>query len=318
MPITSYEDVKIKRAQIMQALQGVAHELDRLHGMGLNDLDVQEVLDVKDRLEKDNFKVLVIGEFKRGKSTFINALMGKKILPSYSTPCTAVINEVVYGRDEQATLYFKDKKEMPTDLHSVPKCAQQHILKYQNQEEIPPMSINADELEQYVAISEEDLGKEQSDAVKGTPYSKVVLQYPIPLCRDGVELIDSPGLNENSVRTKVTQDYLQQADAILFVLRCPAVGSKTEMEFIENEIRARGHEDIFFIFNAIDQVPEDEQPRLKRMNQKKFAPLTALGEKGIFFVSSEMALKAKTEHDQAALNDTGLPELEAADRKSVV
>ena len=312
MPITSYEDVKIKRAQIMQALQGVAHELDRLHGMGLNDLDVQEVLDVKDRLEKDNFKVLVIGEFKRGKSTFINALMGKKILPSYSTPCTAVINEVVYGRDEQATLYFKDKKEMPTDLHSVPKCAQQHILKYQNQEEIPPMSINADELEQYVAISEEDLGKEQSDAVKGTPYSKVVLQYPIPLCRDGVELIDSPGLNENSVRTKVTQDYLQQADAILFVLRCPAVGSKTEMEFIENEIRARGHEDIFFIFNAIDQVPEDEQPRLKRMNQKKFAPLTALGEKGIFFVSSEMALKAKTEHDQAALNDTGLPELEAA------
>ena len=58
MPITSYEDVKIKRAQIMQALQGVAHELDRLHEMGLNDLDVQEVLDVKDRLEKDNFKVL--------------------------------------------------------------------------------------------------------------------------------------------------------------------------------------------------------------------------------------------------------------------
>ena len=312
MPITSYEDVKIKRAQIMQALQGVAHELDRLHEMGLNDLDVQEVLDVKDRLEKDNFKVLVIGEFKRGKSTFINALMGKKILPSYSTPCTAVINEVVYGKDEQAALYFKDKKEMPTDLHSVPKCAQQHILKYQNQEEIPPMSINVDELEQYVAIPEEDLDKEPSDAVGGTPYSKVVLQYPIPLCRDGVELIDSPGLNENGVRTKVTQDYLQQADAILFVLRCPAVGSATEMDFIENEIRARGHEDIFFIINAIDQVSEDEQPRLKRMTQKKFAPLTALGEKGIFFVSSANALKAKKEHYQITLNDTGLPKLEEA------
>ena len=174
------------------------------------------------------------------------------------------------------------------------------------------MSINVDELEQYVAIPEEDLDKEQSDSVKGTPYSKVVLQYPIPLCRDGVELIDSPGLNENGVRTKVTQDYLQQADAILFVLRSTAVGSETEMDFIENEIRARGHEDIFFIINAIDQVSEDEQPRLKRMTQKKFAPLTALGEKGIFFVSSGMALKAKTEHDQAALNDTGLPELEAA------
>ena len=201
---------------------------------------------------------------------------------------------------------------MPTDLHSVPKCAQQHILKYQNQEEIPPMSINVDELEQYVAISEEDLDKEPSDAVRGTPYSKVVLQYPIPLCRDGVELIDSPGLNENSVRTKVTQDYLQQADAILFVLRSTAAGSATEMDFIENEIQARGHEDIFFIINAIDQISEDEQPRLKRFIQKKFAPLTALGEKGIFFVSSANALKAKKEHYQITLNDTGLPKLEEA------
>lgn len=52
MPITSYEDVKIKRAQIMQALQGVAHELDCLHEMGLNDLDVQEVLDVKGQAGK--------------------------------------------------------------------------------------------------------------------------------------------------------------------------------------------------------------------------------------------------------------------------
>lgn len=309
MAITSYEDVKIKRAQIMQALQGTAHEVDHLCEMGLKDLEAQDLLDMKERLEKDNFKVLVIGEFKHGKSTFINALMGKKVLPSYATPCTAVINEVIYGEEEQAVLHFKAKKDLPEDMGSLPPRAQQQIAKYRNMDRIPPMSINVEELEDYVVIP--DPTKDQAASVKETPYSKVVLSYPIPLCRDGVELIDSPGLNENGVRTKVTQDYLRQVDAILFILRCTSPCSATEMDFIENEILARGYKDIFFICNAIDQIPEDEQPRLKKFINQRVAPLTALGEKGIFYVNSAGALKAKEKHDQEKLNRSGMPELEA-------
>lgn len=48
----------------------------------------------KSQIADEHFRVMVLGSFKRGKSTFINALLGDKVLPQAATPCTAVINEV--------------------------------------------------------------------------------------------------------------------------------------------------------------------------------------------------------------------------------
>ena len=93
MPINSYEDMKEKKSQIMHLLVDLAGIVDNLNEIGLS-INGTALLDLKKKLENDNFKVLVIGEFKNGKSTFINSLMGEKVLPAYSTPCTAVINEV--------------------------------------------------------------------------------------------------------------------------------------------------------------------------------------------------------------------------------
>ncbi len=50
---------------------------------------------------------MVLGEFKRGKSTFINALLGEEVLPSSAIPCTAVINEVKWGEQQRAILHFR-------------------------------------------------------------------------------------------------------------------------------------------------------------------------------------------------------------------
>ena len=60
----------------------------------------------QDSLSSDTFKVLVVGEFKRGKSTFINALLGEEVLPAFSIPCTAVINEIKYSEEKKAILHF--------------------------------------------------------------------------------------------------------------------------------------------------------------------------------------------------------------------
>lgn len=309
MPITSYEDMKAKKADILGFLSEIAKGIDQLGEIGLTAINGQILLELKEKLKNDNFKVLVIGEFKNGKSTFINSLMGEKVLPAYSTPCTAVINEVVYGKEKKAVLYFKNPlpEEMSPDIVS---AAMQHIRKYQNAPEIPPYEIDVEDLEEYVAIP--DPCKDQADSIKELPYSKVILEYPISICRDGIEIIDSPGLNENGTRTKVTEEYLNQADAILFVFRCPKIGGVNEVSYITDQIQARGHEDIFFICNCINLVPEDERERLIKFGNRKLSPLTSLGENGIFYVDALNALKAKNKHDTDALAKTRMPEFEMA------
>lgn len=105
---------------------------------------------------------------------------------------------------------------------------------------------------------------------------------------------------------------MNRADAILFVFRCPKIAGNTEMNYITDQIHARGHKDIFFVCNAINQIPEDEKDRLIRFGNKKLAPLTTLGENGIFYVDALGALKAKQAKDTASLLQTGIPEFENA------
>jgi hypothetical protein len=71
-----------------------------------------------------------------------------------------------------------------------------------------------------------------------------------------------PGLNEHGTRTRVTMDYLLTVDAVLFVVSCQALGSKSEMDAIDQNVRGAGHEDVFFICNRFDEIRERVFPLL--------------------------------------------------------
>jgi ribosome biogenesis GTPase A len=65
----------------------------------------QTLNQLAERVQAENFKVLVLGEFKRGKSTFINAMLSEEVLPAKAPPCTAIINEVKWGTARRAVLH---------------------------------------------------------------------------------------------------------------------------------------------------------------------------------------------------------------------
>lgn len=304
MSIVSYDDFNSKKAKVLHYLEDLKDIVDGLNELGLT-INSSAIQDLIKKAKEDNFKVLVIGEFKNGKSTFINSLMGEKVLPAHSTPCTAVINEVKYGNEKKATLYFKNP--LPKKVSGIEPEIKQYMKRYEGGE-IPPKEIDPGRLDDFVVI--QDPTEKQEISISETPYSKVVLEYPIELCKNGIEIIDSPGLNENGARTKVTEDYLNQADAILFVFRCPQIASKSETDYITDNIQARGYKDIFFICNAINQVDEEEQDRLIEFGIKKLSPLTSFGKDGIFFLDALGALKAKTKKDEMILQETGLPKFE--------
>lgn len=254
------------------------------------------------KVNDDTFKILVMGTFKNGKSTLINSLLGEPVLPAYALPATAVINEVKYGETKSAMLHFKP--EPPTVMSKyVPDDALAHMKKY-GMQNVPPMAIGFDEIRKYVTIP---LGVEQKQAALESPFEKVEVFYPLEILKNGVEIIDSPGLNENITRTDVTMGYLHEVDAVLFVLNATALCSEMEMECIDDEVVGNGFENPFFVVNRFDIIKEEER---KAMKDYAVSMLSEYSKRPIFYVSAQDALDAKLNGDDMKLGESGISGLE--------
>jgi GTPase SAR1 family protein len=261
---------------------------------------------LEEKVRRETFKVMVLGRFKTGKSTFINALLGEEVLPAAAVPCTAVINEIKYGETRKATLYFKDP--LPEKM---PKGISEKTSRYirdNGDKTPPPLEVAVTDLREFVAIP--DPGEEQAENGAETPYLRAELCWNLDLCKDGIEIIDSPGLDENATRTRIAVDYLSNADAILFVMTCLSLCSAMEMEFVDEKIRELGHEYLFFINNRINQIREKERDGVIKFGNARLASRTAFGTKGIFYINALGALDGRLNKDQKQVTDSGILPLE--------
>jgi tRNA U34 5-carboxymethylaminomethyl modifying GTPase MnmE/TrmE len=284
------------RYHLIQQYRDELVTLTKAHNLALNRLKMKEesetIEDLITRLSSDSFKVLVIGEFSRGKSTFINALLKAKIeiLPTDILESTAVITEVKYDKESRAVMYYKPGFEV-NSLKSV--------------------EVDIERLKELVTFhdgSSEDKEKQ----IHESPYEKLELFWPLELCKNGVDIIDSPGLNASDIGTQITTQYLNKVDAILFVLTCNQLGTSTELKMIEI-IRDYGFEDIFFICNYFDGVREKEKDRVKKSALDKLGQLTQRGglEKGIFFISARDATDGYQEDDRELIESSGILPLQS-------
>lgn len=244
------------------------------------------------RLANEQFKLLIIGEFSRGKSTFINALLKAKeeILPTDILEATAVITEVKYGDQPEAIVHYKP------DFIQDGKTTEE---------------VDYAQLKELVTF-QDGSSDEKAKQINDNPFEKLELFWPLDLCKNGVELIDSPGLNASAIGAQVTINYLNKVDAILFVLSCTQLGSSTEMKTIET-IRNYGFEDIFFVCNYFDAVRgKKEEEKVKGSAIKKFAPLTQRGgeDAGIFFISARDASEGYQEGNEDLVRISGISSLE--------
>jgi GTPase SAR1 family protein len=301
----AYADFRRKQTVLQELVKQTAAAFDRLGQRSWRD----SLLNLNDKIASDLFRVMVVGNFKSGKSTFINALLGQPVLPAYSIPCTAVINEVKWGAQKKATLHFRNPVPLPLPEGLAPGAAA-HIERAAGAHP-RPMDIPVEDLEIHVVIP--DPSKPQEESVSETPYERVELFWPLPLCENRVEIIDSPGLNEHGIRERVTTDYLSKADAVIFVLTCLSLASQREMDFVDTNIRPAGHDDLFFVCNRYDQLGSSkEQERVRDYGMKKLLPKTQLGDRGIHFVSALKALDGRVAGDSAQVQASGMIPMEKA------
>ena len=195
------------------------------------------------------FRVIVVGGFSRGKSTLINALLGDKVLPAKMTPTTAVITVIKYGEQPRALVYFKDRDE--------------------------PEEVSPENLREYLLIRRKDHKHGSYSSRIETPVERVELYYPLDLCKNGVEIVDSPGLEEDETRQKLTVRFLNECDAAIMVLSCLQLLTLQELKFVREELIGRGYDHIFYAVNYADHLTEDDELDIWERVRKKSVTLIA-------------------------------------------
>lgn len=288
---------------------------DNMEQLGLDmDTGVMLVRKKMDDLRAGQFKTLVMGKFKTGKSTLINCIVGKEMMASKAIICTGVVAVVEHGDNtDQAKLVF-------TDGHEEYMPLEQFSKEYQ--------------------LSDEDYDSLESGIHPNrfADISHVVMCSNNKLFSDGFRLIDSPGWDMDNTPTQATYKYLLQADAIVFMLSAVSLFSEREREFIAETFANKGCRNLFFVVNRINQVAPIDlvesyvKPAVKNGLKKVFTDKNGvfdeeLYNKRVFFVDAYSGYCARTKTPvsimvgkkkilvEADIEDSGISEFEEALRE---
>lgn len=247
-----------------------------------NPVLLQSIKKLEDDIRKSIFTVVVLGEFKRGKSTFVNALLGTPLLPMNILPETATINAIMYNDKPMLSVVRMDGSQEEGE-------------------------VSYEYLQQFSASNSND------EALKSIKYIKI--GYPLDLLKNRIVLVDTPGVSDlNQQRCDITYQFLPKANAVIFLLDANSPLKKSVKEFIEIELFPLGIRDIIFLANKYDCIDEEEDGddflddlkiRLSKAFQvdKVDAPLKEIE---IYPVSALDALDGIEEHNSDKVRTSGI------------
>lgn len=173
----------------------------------------------KRKLERRRFSVGILGEFKRGKSTVINSLLEKEIMPADILPTSATMNRVTYDMQPHVELRMRDGSTL---------------------------EINIDELPNYVTKLDEE---KEAQAAK---VEEAVVYYPCKFCQNGVDIVDTPGLNDDDRMSRITEEIIPQLDVVIMVLVPDNPLSISEADFMLHKLMTSDLGRLIFLVNKID------------------------------------------------------------------
>jgi small GTP-binding protein len=171
--------------------------LDRLDALA-DEADRETLAALRDRLQTGRLRVLVAGEAKRGKSTLVNALLGREILPTGVTPLTAVATTVTYGTEELARVTFLDGRTAACTFAEL-----------------------------------DDFATERGNPGNRRGVASVAVEVDAPILARGMELVDTPGTGSvHEHNTAAADSALPTMDAAVFVLTADPPVSASERDLL--------------------------------------------------------------------------------------
>jgi len=242
---------------------------------------IAKVTALRARLDEGLLRVAVLGQFKRGKSTLLNALLGAPLLPSGVIPVTAIPTFVRAGAGAKARITFADGKAASefTGEPDIQRALEQHISEVQN----PHNCLQVE---------------------------KVEIEFPSEFLSRGVLAIDTPGVGSTFLHnTQTAEAVLGECDAALFVLSADPPITEVEVKYLRDVQKLIPK--IFFILNKVDLLDASERTLAEKFladvlaGQARISPPVR-----IFCVSARRGVRAKQEANATLLAESGIKHLQ--------
>lgn len=261
------------------------------------DGSIREIQQATTSLNEGTYRLMIMGDMKRGKSTLLNALMGDRTLPSDVNPCTALLTFLRYGPEKRVTLHFKDESREPE-------------------------AISIDEFKENYTIDPTESKRLENQGTEAFPNIRhVVVEYPLPMLQQGIELIDTPGLNDTEARNDQVLNYLSDCQAVLFVLDATQPLTLDEQRYLNNYLQDSGLA-LFFVVNGWDRIksglvnPEDAEAvaeaeaKVRQVFKTNLADYAVNEDLRLFEISALQALRQRLKGQSTdGADDSGLSEL---------
>jgi predicted GTPase len=191
---------------------------------------------IRNQLTTGRFYLAVLGQFKRGKSTFLNALLQAEILPTSVVPATAIPTYIEHGDTPRVKVMFTDGSDKIFDKATVEQPGQMR-----------------DFLAYYVT--------EKGNPENRRNVERVSVSFPAEVLQNGVVLIDTPGIGSTHTHnTEATLRFLPRCDAAFIIVSPDPPVTEQELAFFR-DISSRIAK-IFFILNKKDIVSSTELEEL--------------------------------------------------------